>query len=133
MTRYLFDTSAMLLAGLEHERFKPAVRRIVADGDRYVSKVCAIEIAIKFGNGRLALPDPFKIDFGAAFQTMVDELSADVLDIELLDMNRLSNLPHIHRDPFDRLIISQAIGTGMTVVTSDRMFASYPGLDVLEI
>ncbi len=123
----------MLLAGLQDERFKPAVRQIVSDGERYISKVCAIEIAIKFGNGRLALPDPFKIDFAGAFQTMVDELSAEILEIELVDMNRLSNLPPIHRDPFDRLIISQALGTGMTVVTSDRLFASYPGLYVLEI
>ncbi len=133
MTRYLFDTSALLLAGLDHRRFTPLHRELLTAGDRFVSHVCAIEIAIKFSIGRLDLPDPFKTDFSSAFAAMARELSADVLATEMADIARLSLLPLLHRDPFDRLIIAQGIGGGMTVITADRVFASYPGLEVLRI
>ena len=90
-------------------------------------------MAIKSSIGRLVLPEPFKLDFALAFRAMVSELSAEVLDIDIVDIDRLSRLPLVHSDPFDRLIIAQALAGEMTVITSDRVFASYVGLTVLEI
>ena len=117
----------------DHKRFTPEIQKIAASADRYVSQVCAIEMATKSSIGRLDLPEPFKMDFAAAFRAMVSELSAEVLDIDIVNIDRLSHLPLVHRDPFDRLIIAQALVGEMTIITSDRVFASYVGLTVLEI
>ncbi len=98
-----------------------------------MSQVCAIEIAIKQGLGKLALPPPFQTHFGYAFAEAVRELSAELLPIDLAHIDTLSNLPLHHRDPFDRLLISQALTEGLTVVTNDRAFAAYDGLNILEV
>ncbi len=100
---------------------------------RYISQVCSIEVAIKLSNRRLDLPSTFGRNFAGAFSSACRDLEADILPIELIDIERLSRLPFIHRDPFDRIIICQALSNGLTVVTGDRAFKAYAGLDVLEI
>ena len=100
---------------------------------RLVSQVSAIEIAIKLGLGKLSLPPPFTTSFSYAFNEAIEVAGADVLPIEMTHIETLSHLPLHHRDPFDRLIIAQALAESLTVVTRDRAFALYPGLDVYEI
>jgi PIN domain nuclease of toxin-antitoxin system len=100
---------------------------------RFVSQACAIEIAIKFGLRKLSLPPPFETHFAHAFMEAMEIAGADLLHIELPHVEALSHLPLHHRDPFDRLIIAQALAENLTVVTRDRSFALYPGLDVYEI
>ncbi|MGH6992355.1 MAG: type II toxin-antitoxin system VapC family toxin, partial [Caulobacteraceae bacterium] len=129
----LLDTSALLLAVLESPRFSSSARRATSQGDRFISQVAAIEIAIKTSIGRLALPEPFEVDFASAFLLAVRSLEATILTIETEDVSRLARLPVHHRDPFDRLMIAQAIGADLTLVTSDRTLARYEGLKVLEI
>ena len=104
-----------------------------AGRSRFVTEVSGIEIAIKQSIGKLRLPPPFQTSFAYAFTEAADALSADVLPIKLSHIEVLSYLPLHHRDPFDRLIIAQALAERLTVVTSDRAFALYPGLDVYEI
>jgi PIN domain nuclease of toxin-antitoxin system len=128
----LFDTNALLLTVSRSERVAGKVGEL-AHRTRLVSQVCAIEIAIKFGLGKLTLPPPFHTSFGNAFHEAVSSLGADVLPIEMTHIEALSHLPLHHRDPFDRLIIAQALAENLTVVTRDRSFALYPGLDVYEI
>jgi PIN domain nuclease of toxin-antitoxin system len=133
VTGYLLDTNALLLFAFEPEGASQADRAAFASGDRYVSQVCAIEIAIKFSLRKLSLPPPFQTDFARAFNEMVDELSADILPIDLKHIDRLSRLPLFHRDPFDRLIIAQSLEDDLTVMTRDRAFADYPGLSLVQI
>jgi len=121
------------MAAWRQRRFTQAVRDRIADGERFVSQVCAIEIAIKQSIGRLDLIGPLRTDFATGFQTMLDELGADLLPIETTHIGQFSRLPLVHRDPFDRLIVAQGLATGMTVITSDRAFSAYSGLSVLEI
>ena len=133
MTGLLLDTNVVLLLTFEPEKTSRAHRDALAMQDRYVSQISAIEIAIKFSLGKLALPPAFSTDFSNAFVRMVDELSADVLPIDLKHIDRLSRLPLVHRDPFDRLIIAQSLENNLTIMTRDRAFADYPGLSLVQI
>jgi PIN domain nuclease of toxin-antitoxin system len=129
----LLDTNALLIFALDHESVAPRHRTAFSEQARFISQVCAIEIAVKSSLGKLRLPPPFQIDFARAFTQLAIELSADILPISLQHIDRLSRLPFFHRDPFDRLIIAQSLEDGLTVMTRDRAFASYPGLSVYEI
>ena len=133
MTGFLLDTNALLIFAFDPSRTSQAHRDTFDDGDRYVSQVCAIEIAIKFSVGKLTLPPPFQTDFTRAFKDMASQLSADILPIDLRHVDRLSRLPFFHRDPFDRLIIAQSLEDDLTVMTRDQAFAAYPELSVIQI
>jgi PIN domain nuclease of toxin-antitoxin system len=130
---FLFDTNALLFVVSRSDRL--AAGRISAIGGeaRWVSQVCAIEIAIKHALGKLSLPPPFQTSFAHAIDEAVQGVGADLLPIEMQHIEILSHLPLHHRDPFDRLIIAQALSENLTVVTRDRAFALYPGLNVYEI
>ena len=80
MTGFLLDTNALLIFAFEPGRTSQAHRDAFDEGDRYVSQVCAMEIAVKFSVGKLPLPPPFQTDFTRAFKDMVSRLSADILD-----------------------------------------------------
>ncbi len=133
MTGYLLDTNAVLILALRSRDASQSTLAALESGRRFVSQVCAIEIAIKQGLGKLALPPPFQTHFANAFARLASELSADILPIALTHIDTLSHLPLHHRDPFDRLIIAQALTEGLTVVTNDRAFAAYDGLNILEV
>ncbi len=133
MSGYLLDTNVVLFSVLESGRLGPDLRDRMSSQARHVSMISVMEVAIKLNGGRLRLPPPFELDFSSAFNTTIAALGAELIDVELDDAARLSRLPMLHRDPFDRMIIAQAIGRGFTVVTSDRQFSQYPGLDVMEV
>ncbi|MFM9904242.1 MAG: type II toxin-antitoxin system VapC family toxin [Pyrinomonadaceae bacterium] len=89
--------------------------------DFYVSYVSAWEISIKYGVGKLTLPLPPEIFF-------TDRLARSEfvgLPIELDHLVGVHRLPLIHRDPFDRLLISQALRENMAVLTSDSEILKY--------
>jgi PIN domain nuclease of toxin-antitoxin system len=129
----LLDTDVLLLFVFEPARVAQTHRNAFETADRYVSQICAIEMAIKFSLGKLPLPPPFQTDFSRAFAGIVADLSADMLPIELKHIDRLSRLPLFHRDPFDRLIIAQSLEDDLTVMTRDRAFSAYPGLQLVTI
>jgi PIN domain nuclease of toxin-antitoxin system len=133
LTRYLFDTNALLFAVSRSDRLAAGRLDALALEPLLVSQVCAIEIAIKQAVGKLSLPPPFATGFAHAFAELVDRLRADLLPISMTHVEALSHLPLHHRDPFDRLIIAQAVAENLTVVTRDRSFALYPGLAIYEI
>lgn len=132
MNGFLLDTSAFLLLGLEDSLVSRSTRKSLEAAPRYVSQICAIEIAIKQTIGKLRLPAPFQTTFAGAFDRMVVEFEAEVLPLEMAHIEIFSRLPLLHRDPFDRLMIAQAVAEGLTVVTRDRAFRLYDDLSVLE-
>lgn len=71
-----------------------------------------------------------KLQLDAPWQDMIKAQQQDngliLLPIELRHIESLENLPAVHRDPFDRLIIAQAIQETMTIITVDSVFADYP-------
>jgi PIN domain nuclease of toxin-antitoxin system len=130
---FLLDTNAFLFVISRSDRVAADRMAALLDQPRWISQVCAIEIAIKLGLGKLSLPPPFQTSLAHAFTEAADRFVAPILPIELRHIEMLSHLPLHHRDPFDRLIIAQALTENLTIVTRDRSFALYPGLDVYEI
>jgi PIN domain nuclease of toxin-antitoxin system len=133
LSGFLLDTNAFLFLVSRTDRLADRRMARLEEEQRLVSQVCAIEIAIKLGLGKLDLPPPFATSFSYAFSEAIEVAGADLLPIEMAHIEALRHLPLHHRDPFDRLIIAQALAENLTVVTRDRVFALYPGLDVYEI
>ena len=88
---------------------------------RFVSMATFWEMAIKIGIGKLTLSRSLE-DFLA--KILEDDIS--VLPIASKHILPISTLPHYHKDPVDRLIISQAIVEDMELITSDAHFKDYP-------
>lgn len=133
MTGILLDTNILLFLGLKSSRVQPAAIDVITDprNDRFVSEISAIEMAIKSSLGKLPLPRPFVQDFAGAFRTLADSLAADVIGLSLDQIAQTRDLPLHHRDPFDRLLIAQALEGDLLLATRDRQFTSYGGLRVL--
>jgi PIN domain nuclease of toxin-antitoxin system len=133
VTAYLLDTNALLWLGLDQGALKPSVRAELFKSELFVSIISAVEIAIKTSIGKLTLPSPFLADFSVGFEALVRRAAINVLPLELATVDRLRQLPLHHRDPFDRIIIAEAIERGLTVATRDRSFHAYGGLNILDI
>jgi PIN domain nuclease of toxin-antitoxin system len=80
------------------------------------------EMAIKIGIGKLVLAEPF-LDF---VQHSIADNGFQVLPIEPRHCDAVIGLPYHHRDPFDRIMIAQAIAEGMPLLSADGVFDSYP-------
>ncbi len=87
-----------------------------------VSVVTAWEIAIKLGTGKLKLDRPLE----ELWSHSLAENDFDALDVTSKHVLALVPLPLHHRDPFDRLLIAQAISEGPHLVSADSAFDSYP-------
>jgi len=93
------------------------------DNEVYLSAASAWEIAVKHGLGRLQLPDPPD----RFVREMREAHGIASLPIDEESALHLSRLPALHRDPFDRMIVSQAIVHGLTILTPDPLITQYPG------
>ena len=117
-TRLLLDTHAFLWWRSAPSRLGPAARQAVAEAEAvYVSMASAWEAAIKVSIGKLKLDVPF--------EDGVTESGFRPLPIAFRHIDHLAALPHFHRDPFDRMLIAQALTDGLMIVTSDSRIAHY--------
>ncbi len=122
--RLLLDTCTFLWAVSDQPKLSRACREVLVDpaNEVFLSAVSAWEICVKSTSGGLTLAEPagqFVPKYRAAhgFQPLpLDE--AAVL--------QLPRLPEHHRDPFDRMLICQAIAHGMTLLTPDPLITRYP-------
>ena len=122
--KVLVDTHAILwwLAG--DERLSKRARKILQDPEnkRWVSIASLWEIAIKMSSGRLPAE-------GLTLGTIAGLLKSQqfaILPVRLEDLLRLELLPWLHRDPFDRLIVAQALEEGISLLTADGDMSHYP-------
>ncbi len=114
--RLLLDTNALLWwhAG----KLRPAAVRTVQQADLvFVSAVSTWEIAIKRALGKLKMED--------TVETVLEAYGFQPLQASVRHGDLLRSLPLHHRDPFDRLLIAQALDEGLTILTSDRAFEPY--------
>jgi PIN domain nuclease of toxin-antitoxin system len=121
--KLLLDTVALYRAATSPESLSPAAGAALVDRTNQlaVSMVSAWELAIKSSLGKLPLPCSIETFFAQASK----DLLAEPVGIDLPFVARVATLPHHHGDPFDRLIIAQALQLGCAVVTSDPRFAAY--------
>ncbi len=119
----LLDTHTFLWYVTGDKRTSPEARNLITDADNgvFVSIASLWEIAIKFSIGKLTLTKPFS----DLIPRQLDDNSIGVLDISLDDLALVAALPFHHRDPFDRLIIAQAMGRSLPIVGRDRKFDAY--------
>lgn len=117
--RLLLDTHVALWWLNDPDRLEEPARNAIADGYNsvFVSAASVWEVTIKLNQGKLSLPEPF---WEAA-----DAAGAAELPIRARHAERAGTLPPLHRDPFDRMLIAQAIEEGLTIVTRDPMVRQY--------
>lgn len=121
--RVLLDTHVFLW-WVEGDRALPArARAVLADQENecIISLVSAWELAIKAGLGKLKLALPVK----RYVHEHAEANGFRMLDINMAHIGRLETLPPHHGDPFDRLLIAQAVEEKLPVVTADPVFRKY--------
>ncbi len=116
--RLLLDTH-VLLWWLADEGLTPQSRDAIADPENLVmvSAASAWEISIKKALGKLSAPDDL--------EQQVDESGFAALPISIVHGLAAGRLPRHHDDPFDRMLIAQALEEGLTLVTHDKRFTDY--------
>lgn len=123
----ILDTCALLWLAQGSDRLSEATRkRIDAEPAVYVSAISGFEIGIKYRKNKLELPAR-PADW---FSAVLEHHDIQVLPLELPVCIRATELPSIHADPCDRMIIATAEHHRMPVVTADPIFAQY-GIEVL--
>lgn len=122
--RLLLDTHVFLWFISGETRLPEPWRLAITDpaNDALLSVASVWECVIKHGLGKLPLPEPP----GTFLPAMRERHGIASLPIDEGVMAHLSALPPIHRDPFDRIIVAQAIEHGLTIVTLDDALRSYP-------
>ena len=120
----LLDTHALLWAITEN----PSLSNTAQDAMRsrsnqiFVSAASAWEVATKFRNGKLPNADRLAADFS---RIIIDELGFHPLSITLNHARSAGMLPPPHKDPFDRLLIAQALAEDLVLVSNEKLFDAY--------
>ena len=117
--RLLLDTHALLWWLADSVELSAEAREQIADGanEVVVSAASAWEMAIKQATGKLRVPDDLASTVEASFLVQ--------LPITFEHSFRAGSLPPHHQDPFDRMLIAQALVEGLTIVTRDPRFEPY--------
>ncbi len=121
---FLIDTQVAIWALFDDPHLSQEARQILDDpGNRFQFSVCSIwEIAIKRG---LKRPD-FQYDPREVRRHLLRNGCTE-LTIQSQHAVEVDTLPPIHKDPFDRILIAQAMVEGITLLTADEEIARYPG------
>ena len=121
--RLLLDTHAFLWWIFDDPRLSSTARTLIADPSAEIlfSVVSAWEIAIKYASGRLPLPQ--RPELFVPYVRNASEIESLEIDEESAFL--AGKLPRFHPDPFDRMLIAQAIVQGMTILTPDPEIGKY--------
>lgn len=126
--KLLVDTHVFLWAHQDRSRLRNVMPALEDDAnDLLVSAVVAWEIAIKYSVGRLALPEAPEI-YVPDRMRRIEALPVAVTHAHALGV---AALPLLHRDPFDRLLVAQALALDATLVTGDAALTGYPARTLL--
>lgn len=122
--RLLLDTAPFLFAALDDPRLSGTSLGLIRDPDNevYLSVVSGWEIAVKHALGRLYLPD----EPDRFVPSVCERMGVDELPLTMGPVLRVGRLPDLHADPFDRMLVCQAIEHGLTIVTPDEVVRRYP-------
>jgi PIN domain nuclease of toxin-antitoxin system len=119
----LLDTHILLWAAAEPQRIRGESRQLLEDPENtlHFSSASLWEVVIKNGLGR---PD-FQVEPSLLRRGLIDN---GYLELPITSAHALAvaNLPDLHKDPFDRILLAQADAEGMLLVTSDNQMAAYP-------
>ncbi len=121
--KYLLDTSALLWFLADDRRLGASNRSLIQNPatDIFVSLASLWELAIKFNIGKLTSP----LSFNVIVNEIENRNSFRLLEIKIMHLERYVNLPRVHRDPFDRLLIAQSLAENLPIITNDAAFDQY--------
>ena len=122
--KLLLDTHALLWFLGNNPQLSASARQHIENParEKFVSAASLWEIAVKLSLKKLKLPRPF----GEIFPRQLEVNGFEMLPVSCAQLNRLVELPFHHRDPFDRMLIAQAIAEDLIIVTRDPEFSKYP-------
>lgn len=116
---YMIDAHILLWWLFDDRRLSSRLKGVIKDDKNNisVSVITVWEVILKQSLGKLKAPDD-----------LIKSIESDGFEILALDIEhitRLTDLPFIHRDPFDRLLIAQAIAEDYTIITVDKYIKQY--------
>ncbi|HKT98924.1 MAG TPA: type II toxin-antitoxin system VapC family toxin [Paraburkholderia sp.] len=120
--KLLLDTHLLIWVAADHPSLPDEARAVIEDEDNtlYFSVASMWEIVIKSGLGR----DDFQVDARVLRRNLLDA-GYEELSIESQHAFEVATLPPLHRDPFDRLLIGQAIAEGIVLLTHNDQIRRY--------
>jgi PIN domain nuclease of toxin-antitoxin system len=122
VTNLLLDTHAFIWYSENDSKLTESIKTEIETADRvYISIASLWEIAIKLSIGKLSLRSNYE-----SIEASLEPAGIGLLTISFADTVRVMNLPLHHRDPFDRVLIAQAINNSLTLVSCDAAFTAYP-------
>jgi PIN domain nuclease of toxin-antitoxin system len=126
--KFILDTHSFLWFLGGDNQLSAKARKIIQSNKnlKYISMATLWEIALKMSIGKLRLDVPFQ-----ALLSEIDANGFEILSIEFVHIQELLNLDFHHRDPFDRIIIAQALTENMTIITKDETFKEYSAVALL--
>ena len=121
--RILLDTHAFLWWVTDSDELSRRARRLIADGSNeiFFSAASAWEIGIKSGLRRITLPE----DPETFVMDQLEQNAFQILPVQLRHALRVADLPDLHRDPFDRVLLAQARSEELAFLSRDRRLADY--------
>jgi PIN domain nuclease of toxin-antitoxin system len=119
-TGYLLDTHIALFSLRESSALTKTAKATVAQGPNFLSVVSYWEVMVKCMKGSLVLGDP-----RAWWTEALERLAAMPIVLRAEHISAVADLPLIHKDPFDRMLIAQASVEGLTLVSMDATVAQY--------
>jgi len=121
--KLLLDTHIFLWAVDSPEKLSAGILKLIEDANTpiYFSTVSGFEIATKYAIGKLRLPVP-PSEYVAS---RCKRLGVGVVPLTMSQATAAASLPLHHRDPFDRLLIAQAVIDGFIIVSDDPVFKKY--------
>jgi len=127
--KLLLDTHCWLWMQVSPQKFGIESRNLLTDPDNLLllSAASSWEIGIKWSLGKLPLPDPPNI----YVPRCLERQGVQGLAIEHRHALQAASLPSHHRDPFDRLLLSQAMLEELVLLTADRQLEAYSGVQLL--
>ena len=126
--RLLLDTHIFIsLINEDHNLDQSTINSIIdSENEKFISIASLWEIIIKLNIGKLIVTRNLE-----EMYEVISNFSISVLNIQKQHLDEYLALPLIHRDPFDRLIIAQALADELTLITDDQYIKNYPNLKLL--
>ncbi len=120
--RLLLDTHLLLWWLMENRELGREAKALIADSDNtiFVSTVSLWEVWLKQSLGKLRLPPDF--------QARLDAESFEILPLSGAHARKVAELPWLHRDPFDRMLVAQAMTEPAHLLTADSLLSAYSEL-----
>ncbi len=121
--KYLLDTHIFIWWTINHSRLSENAAEIISDSDNliYLSSASTWEIAIKSSVGKIVLPKHPE-NF---IREQLDINDFNILNIKVDHTLRILELPMLHKDPFDRILIAQAKSEDLIIITDDSLIKQY--------